>query len=64
MAHTYDMLSIVCTLIQLDFLLIAQGGCFGTRAVGDQFSFRDQFWKAHARPEVRFPRKTQLQVNI
>ena len=35
----------VSVLLQLDFLSIAAQGCSSTRSVGDQFSFRDQFWK-------------------
>ena len=41
---------------------IVVGGSSSTRAIGNKFSFRDQFWKAQARPEICLLRKIVLHM--
>ena len=48
--------------VQLDCLSIAARGCSSTRLVGDQFSFRDQFWKGLIKLQTGHQSKKWLQV--
>ena len=46
--------SIPSSCLQLDFLTVEQGDCASTQAVDNQFSFQNQFWRAHAKLERHF----------
>ena len=65
--HTYileDSYIFEFFFVQLDFLSIAQEGCFSTLAVTDRFSFRGRFWKAHAKLERHFKGKRDTGLTL